>query len=600
MAATTQIVAALVRPTTAPRACKIVPAPMNPTPVTICAAARVGARLGGAGPEQVRHLARLRLQPLGPLADGGERGYHIVRQHPLAVETTPSCGAAVVRHQLERVRRREALVNGEDVADVGVARVLPRDARRVGGRGLELFPDGLRRVEEGDRVAKALRHLGLAVEPEDALRRREQGLRLGQRESVREPRVPAAGDLAHQLEVLELVFAHRHECRFVQEHVGRLEHGIVQEPRRHALLALRLVLELRLTLELAQWRDGVQDPVELRVLGDVRLHEDDGPRRIDAGGEEPDRHVDRALGQGRCVVGLRDGMQVHDAEQAVVLVLQLDPVLHGAEVIADVQLAGRLDAGKDARHGLTTYDGGGRRRKVRELKDLVDVARRAAERAARFLRGTTPASNRDWIEKGRHDFVTEADRQAEALIADTLLHAVPESRVVGEELSPAAAREGDVVWIVDPLDGTTNFLHGYPQYAVSIGALVGGVLSVGVVHDVPRDRAYWGASGLGAWEGERSLQVSRLAEPRQALVGTGFPFKSLPLLRPYLDQSPAASGASSVIRPAGPATLDLTDVAAGRPACFLEVTPAPRGGAAPGGLVRATRGRRGAPPRLPP
>src|SRR5207237_829375 len=195
-----------------------------------------------------------------------------------------------------------------------------------------------------------------------------------------------------------------------------------------------------------QWRDGVQDPVELRVLGDVRLHEDDGPRRIDAGGEEPDRHVDRALGQGRCVVGLRDGMQVHDAEQAVVLVLQLDPVLYGAEVIADVQLARRLDAGEDARHGLTTYDGGGQRRKVRELKDLVDVAKHAAERAARFLRSTTPASSPDWIEKGRHDFVTEADRQAEALIADTLLHAVPESRVVGDELSPAVAREGDVVW----------------------------------------------------------------------------------------------------------------------------------------------------------
>src|SRR2546425_8915408 len=130
-----------------------------------------------------------------------------------------------------------------------------------------------------------------------------------------------------------------------------------------------------------------------------------------------------------------------------------------------------------------------RRRKVRELKDLVHVATEAAERAARLLRSTTPANSRDWIEKGRHDFVTQADRQAEALIADILLRAVPESRVVGEELSPAAVRSGEVVWIVDPLDGTTNFLHGYPQYAVSIGALVGGALSVGVVHDVPRDRA---------------------------------------------------------------------------------------------------------------
>ncbi len=227
---------------------------------------------------------------------------------------------------------------------------------------------------------------------------------------------------------------------------------------------------------------------------------------------------------------------------------------------------------------------------MRELKDLVDVAKHAAEDAARFLRSTTPASSRDWIEKGRHDFVTEADRQAEALIADVLLHAVPESRVVGEELSPAAAREGDVVWIVDPLDGTTNFLHGYPQYAVSIGALVGGVLSVGVVHDVPRDRAYWGASGLGAWEGELPLQVSRLAEPRQALVGTGFPFKSLPLLRRYLDQFAAVMGATSGIRRAGAAALDLTDVAAGRLDCFWELTLAPWDVAAGVLLVREAGG----------
>src|SRR5206468_7663425 len=126
-------------------------------------AAREGAGLGRAGPQQVRDPTRLRLEPLCPLADGGERGYHIVRQHPLAVETAPSCGAAVVRHQRERGRRREALVNGEDVADVGVARVLPRDPCRIGGRGFELFPDGLRRVEqrsEERRVGKECRSEG--------------------------------------------------------------------------------------------------------------------------------------------------------------------------------------------------------------------------------------------------------------------------------------------------------------------------------------------------------------------------------------------------------------------------------------------------------
>ncbi len=132
-----------------------------------------------------------------------------------------------------------------------------------------------------------------------------------------------------------------------------------------------------------------------------------------------------------------------------------------------------------------------------------------------------------------------------------------------------------MVWIVDPLDGTTNFLHGYPQYAVSIGALVGGALGVGVVHDVVRDRVYWGASGLGAWEGERRLQVSSLTEPRLALVGTGFPFKDLPLLRRYLDQFAAVMGATSGVRRAGAAALDLVDVAAGRLDCFWELTLAP-------------------------
>jgi myo-inositol-1(or 4)-monophosphatase len=227
---------------------------------------------------------------------------------------------------------------------------------------------------------------------------------------------------------------------------------------------------------------------------------------------------------------------------------------------------------------------------VRELKDLVDVARRAAAPAAAELRRLTPAAAPDWVEKGRHDFVTEADRRAEALITDALTRDVPGSTVVGEELSPNAVRGVAVVWIVDPLDGTTNFLHGYPQYAVSIGALVDGVLRVGVIHDVGRDRVYWGASGLGAWEGERRLRVSGLTEPRHALVGTGFPFKHLPVLRRYLDQFAAVMGATSGIRRAGAAALDLTDVAAGRLDCFWELTLAPWDVAAGVVLVREAGG----------
>ncbi len=227
---------------------------------------------------------------------------------------------------------------------------------------------------------------------------------------------------------------------------------------------------------------------------------------------------------------------------------------------------------------------------MREFKDLVDVARRTAARAAGELRRLTPPDTASWIEKGRHDFVTDADRHVEALITKALTHDVPGSTVVGEELSPEAARTGNVVWIVDPLDGTTNFLHGYPQYAVSIAALVDGALRLGAIHDIVRDVSYWGATGLGAWEGDRRLAVSELTEPRHALVGTGFPFKHLPALRRYLDQFAAVMGATSGIRRAGSAALDLADVAAGRLDCFWELTLAPWDVAAGVVLVREAGG----------
>jgi myo-inositol-1(or 4)-monophosphatase len=162
--------------------------------------------------------------------------------------------------------------------------------------------------------------------------------------------------------------------------------------------------------------------------------------------------------------------------------------------------------------------------------------------------------------------------------------------VVGEELSPGAARTGEVVWIVDPLDGTTNYLHGYPQYAVSIGAMVRGQLQVGVVHDVGRDLAYRAGAGQGAWLGERRLAVSTVAEPRHALVGTGFPFKQLDGVERYIRQFTAVMTGSSGIRRAGSAALDLVDVAAGRFDAFWELTLAPWDVAAGVVLIREAGG----------
>src|SRR5207247_8516101 len=164
------------------------------------------------------------------------------------------------------------------------------------------------------------------------------------------------------------------------------------------------------------------------------------------------------------------------------------------------------------------------------------------------------------------------------------------SSVVGAERAPCASWAGAFGWSWDPLDGTTDFLHRYPQYAVSIGALVDGALRIGVIHDVARDLGYWGATGGGAWQGDRRLGVSRLSQPRHALVGTGFPFKDLPLLRRYLDQFAAVMGVASGIRRAGSAALDLADVAAGRLDAFWELTLAPWDVAAGVVLIREAGG----------
>ena len=220
----------------------------------------------------------------------------------------------------------------------------------------------------------------------------------------------------------------------------------------------------------------------------------------------------------------------------------------------------------------------------------MNAAVAAATRAGDYIRAAPRPQLRDWTEKSRHDFVTGVDRGAEAIIVEVLSRLVPGSTIVGEELSPQAARQGEIVWLVDPLDGTTNYLHGYPQYAVSIGCLVEGKLRVGVIHDIERNVVYRAGSGLGAWLGEQRLSVSAVAEPRFALVGTGFPFKHLGTLQRYMHQFAAVMGSSSGVRRAGAAALDLADLAAGRLDAFWELTLAPWDVAAGVVLIREAGG----------
>lgn len=196
--------------------------------------------------------------------------------------------------------------------------------------------------------------------------------------------------------------------------------------------------------------------------------------------------------------------------------------------------------------------------------DLLHLASTAAAQAGDYLRSVQrPADPSRWSLKGSRDFVTEVDRTAERMIADVLLAAEPGARMVGEELNPDVITDG-LIWIVDPLDGTTNFLHGFPSYAVSIAAALDGVLEAGVVLQVPRNEIYSASRGGGSWLDDRRLTVSSIEAPEFALIGTGFPFRDVSRLQEYQRQFGRVARATSGIRRPGAAALDLADVAVGR------------------------------------
>ncbi|MBV6521055.1 MAG: Inositol-1-monophosphatase [Gemmatimonadaceae bacterium] len=226
-----------------------------------------------------------------------------------------------------------------------------------------------------------------------------------------------------------------------------------------------------------------------------------------------------------------------------------------------------------------------------EFAELLRTASRAAQSAAEVVRER--AGNLqliDWHEKSPTDFVSEVDTLAEARIASVISKDFPQATIVGEELTPTSAASSGVTFIVDPLDGTTNFLHGYPQYAVSIGVEVDGNLVAGVIRDVVRNEEYVAAMGAGAYRDGAVLRVSDITAPRRALVGTGFPFRHPHLIDGYLRQFARVLAVTAGVRRAGAAALDLCDVAAGRFEAFWELHLSPWDVAAGVVLIREAGG----------
>lgn len=210
-------------------------------------------------------------------------------------------------------------------------------------------------------------------------------------------------------------------------------------------------------------------------------------------------------------------------------------------------------------------------------RELLASCVAAAVRATDVLRAKADVRHAlEWQEKSPSDFVSEADRLAEAAIRDVLLERHPDATMIAEESSPGAALDAPgLSFVVDPLDGTTNFLHGYPWYAVSIGALREGTVVAGAVLNAASGELFTATLGAGARRNGQPINVSSIADPPRALVGTGFPFKHPHLVEPYMRQFPRLLGTTAGVRRAGAAALDLADVACGRFDGFWELMLAP-------------------------
>ncbi len=204
------------------------------------------------------------------------------------------------------------------------------------------------------------------------------------------------------------------------------------------------------------------------------------------------------------------------------------------------------------------------------MQPMLNIAIRAAHRAGdHIVRKINRLPDLTVEVKARNDFVSEVDRQAEAGIIEDLLKAYPGHGIIGEE-SGNIDGDGEFCWIIDPLDGTTNFLHGFPHYAVSIACKHNGRLIHGVVYDPFKQELFCASRGDGATLNNRRIRVTSIKSVDGALIGTGFPFKNPDQLDEYLKLFSAFFNSASDIRRAGSAALDLAYVAAGRLDGFWE------------------------------
>ncbi|CAH1204689.1 inositol-phosphate phosphatase [Candidatus Nitrotoga sp. BS] len=204
------------------------------------------------------------------------------------------------------------------------------------------------------------------------------------------------------------------------------------------------------------------------------------------------------------------------------------------------------------------------------MHPMLTIAVKAARRAGNLIHRA--ANNLDHLtvtKKSHSDYVSEVDRAAEQAIITTLLDAYPKHAILAEE--SGAQGESEYLWIIDPLDGTTNFLHGFQQYAVSIALQHNGVLTQAVIYDPTKNDLFTATRGGGAYLNDRRLRVSKRLKLADCLIGTGFPYTKFESLDAYMNILRDMMQKTSGLRRPGSAALDLAYTAAGRYDGFFEL-----------------------------
>jgi myo-inositol-1(or 4)-monophosphatase len=208
------------------------------------------------------------------------------------------------------------------------------------------------------------------------------------------------------------------------------------------------------------------------------------------------------------------------------------------------------------------------------MHPMLNTAVKAARRAGNIIiRATRNLDLVAFKEKAANDFVSEVDREAEQAIIRTLHDAYPGHAILAEE--SGASGESEYQWIIDPLDGTTNFMHGFPQFCVAIALRHRGVVTQAVIYDPSRNDLFTSTRGRGAFLNDQRIRVSKRTHLRSSLIGTGFPFRQFEHIDVYLAILRDMMGGAAGVRRAGSAALDLAYVAAGRLDGFWELGLSP-------------------------